>query len=528
MSPVIRAVLVALLAASTANAQNATLRSTGFSILNLAYVDGIQQLPLENNNDWQTPDEFQIDAYARLIALRAANFAGGCSGILAAIVNHPLGLSHVSDRTWKCTPTQPTGWQELNFNDSDWQDAYEVASNGQIVPGCSWIPIPSIPTNAFWIWTTQFLEGGDPLVSCRGRTSICNATPCQNNGTCLENEQDLCRCPIRTSGRFCEEVIDECESEPCQNNGECELSDTGFVCRCGFGYTGVLCETDTTACASSPCQNGGVCNFDIEGGYSCACEPGYTGINCQTDIDECESEPCQNGATCIDLVDNVRCTCAPGYTGYYCNDNIDECASQPCLNGGSCNDAINMYTCSCHPGYTGVHCETGLGVCASNPCLNGGTCTLRGPDDSLLCLCDVGWLGTFCEANEDDCLSGPCLNGATCIDGENRFDCNCTDMFEGVRCELVKPHCGSIMQIAPYAPSRNFWVLCEINIVDHDRSVLETPCRNLLTNINYYYNASTILAMGGSFGCFPTKFPNECLTERACLGTIMTSRWQPA
>ena len=35
----------------------------------------------------------------------------------------------------------------------------------------------------------------------------------------------------------------------------------------------------------------------------------------------------------------------------------------------------------------------------------------------------------------DECLSNPCLNGATCDNEENHFTCNCTDDWQGTRCD---------------------------------------------------------------------------------------------
>jgi malate dehydrogenase (oxaloacetate-decarboxylating)(NADP+) len=66
-----------------------------------------------------------------------------------------------------------------------------------------------------------------------------------------------------------------------------------------------------------------------------------------------------------------------------------------------------------------------------------------------------------------------------------------------------------------YPPSRNFWVLCEINVIDNPGHV-STPCRDLIVGINHYNDSDTILALGGSFGCFPSKFPDE-LSESACV-----------
>jgi len=134
----------------------------------------------------------------------------------------------------------------------------------------------------------------------------------------------------------------------------------------------------------------------------------------------------------------------------------------------------------------------------------------------VTCRCDDEWQGDFCEENTDSCLSNPCLNGGICHDGESRYDCDCGDIFGGVNCEYVEPHCGSLMKLSSYPPSRNFWTLCEINIIDHAQPIQDMPCRDLIRDINFFNNSDTILAMGGDYGCFPTKFPNE-MSDGACV-----------
>jgi len=71
------------------------------------------------------------------------------------------------------------------------------------------------------------------------------------------------------------------------------------------------------------------------------------------------------------------------------------------------------------------------------------------------------------------------------------------------------------MALSSYAPVRNFWALCEINVVDHF-NYIHTPCRDLLVNINHYNTSQGIIAAGGTFGCFVTRFPDE-IPNGACI-----------
>jgi hypothetical protein len=499
-------VLISLALAACTNGQNLSLTAT--NSINFLYVDGYQITPLPNYADWRTLDTVPIDYHARLVAIRANNVLGGCSGLLVATVDHPLGYTFVSDDTnWVCSASAPTGWERLGFDDSLWTPAFQVGQNQGVTPGCPWIPINGIPSNAFWIWTPAHTDG-DMVVSCRGYTPICDYGLCQNGATCQSNAADLCKCPVRWGGKFCEEPINECDSNPCQHGGLCELTDQGYTCQCTIGYTGRHCETDVTDCASSPCQNGATCVFNVEGGYGCVCVPGFEGVHCEIDIDECESDPCLNNATCIDVINGVSCECLPGYTGILCQNEIDECGSSPCQYLGTCLDGLDGYECQCQPGYEGANCETPVGDCVQNPCQNGGTCTLGGPDGAVECICTPGWFGPLCDSNENECVSNPCQNGGTCVDGDHRFDCNCPPEFSGETCAEVAPDCGSIMAHSTYAPTKNFWALCEINIIDHP-SWTNTPCNELIVDIPYYNNSATILALGGTFGCYVTKFPDE-------------------
>jgi len=522
MAYIIQAVTLLLSLATQINGQPATLRVTATNSIESLHLDSqlqpIGNLP--NRSEWSVPDSVPLGTYTRLVAIRASNRLGGCSGFMVAAVDSPLEYEFVSDRQWKCATAAPNGWELLGFDDSSWTAAVEIARNGDIVTGCPWFIIQSMPTEAFWIWTEAHLDG-DQVISCRGYTPVCDAMPCQNGATCQINSAALCNCPVRWTGQFCETQFDECESDPCQNGGQCQLDDQGYVCECNINFTGTNCEIDISPCASQPCENDGTCIFDSDGGYTCSCAPGFSGLDCEINIDECASDPCENGATCIDGVNGFTCACAPGFTGTFCGNNIDECLSNPCLNAATCEDRVNGYVCTCHPGYTGTLCETGVGNCASNPCLNGGTCTLGGPGGALECICAPGWLGAFCGTNEDDCLSQPCQNGGTCIDGESEYECQCTPIYTGPTCAEVIPNCGDIMDRSEYPPANNFWILCQINIGDHPNH-LNTPCRDLIVGINHYNDSSTIVSMGGNFGCYPTRFPDE--VNSACYNNYNQDR----
>jgi hypothetical protein len=519
MGPVWKTLAALALLAVAVNAQRCNLTTTASNSLNFIYDDGAPVVLGDNAGNWIETDKYEVNAHTRVIGIRANNVIEGCSGILAEIQDHPQGMQFQTNAVnWKCSPAAPNNWQNLGFDDSNWDQAHAVVANGQIQPPCSWIPINSISTNAFWIWTPQYYEDKDMVVSCRGYTPVCaQYSPCQNGGSCLPNSLEFCACPVRYSGRYCENQVHECNDfSPCYNGGSCDLSDTppGYTCSCGPYYSGANCETDLTQCASRPCQNGGTCSYEGFDDYSCSCPPGFSGVNCEENIDECASEPCLHEATCVDQINGYVCQCIPGYTGPVCATDINECESNPCFNAGTCHDGINEYECECHPGWTGANCDTALGQCTSSPCRNGGTCTLD-ENNNFVCLCTDGWFGQHCESNEDNCLSLPCHNGGTCQDMDNDYNCSCHPSYEGKQCNYVKPNCGSIMETSQFQVTRNFWSMCQIDIINH-RDYLDTPCRDLITGINVFNNASYILDIGGDFGCFVTKYPDE-MPAGACV-----------
>ena len=69
---------------------------------------------------------------------------------------------------------------------------------------------------------------------------------------------------------------------PCQNNGTCVDLEDDYECQCIEGFTGDKCETNINECSSNPCINGKCLDGINE--YTCQCNPGYYGQNCDTQI----------------------------------------------------------------------------------------------------------------------------------------------------------------------------------------------------------------------------------------------------
>ena len=92
----------------------------------------------------------------------------------------------------------------------------------------------------------------------------CSSYPCQNGGTCTDGIDGYeCNCVPGHTGVFCQTGppflcfnmlstqigincsldIGECTSTPCQNNGTCVDEINQFTCICADGFSGNVCET---------------------------------------------------------------------------------------------------------------------------------------------------------------------------------------------------------------------------------------------------------------------------------------------
>ena len=95
----------------------------------------------------------------------------------------------------------------------------------------------------------------------------------------------------------CEDDFDECVSGPCQNEGTCVNLDQEYLCVCLMGFEGDMCERKVNECliqsedASGPCGNSGVC-VDGFNSFSCNCYPDWTGEFCDQMVNYCDSSPC--------------------------------------------------------------------------------------------------------------------------------------------------------------------------------------------------------------------------------------------
>ncbi len=97
-----------------------------------------------------------------------------------------------------------------------------------------------------------------------------------------------------------------------------------------------------------------------------------------------------------------------------------------------CGRVWYLQMCVCGSGFNGPLCDAE--ECQAGSCVNNGTC-VEEPNGSH-CNCTDGFNGTRCENNIDDCPTvNPCLNGGTCQDGVNSYSCVCLSNYTGICCE---------------------------------------------------------------------------------------------
>lgn len=168
------------------------------------------------------------------------------------------------------------------------------------------------------------------------------ALGCQNNGT-ANDECNMCNCPVRTTGKLCETVLDQCDPNPCQNGGTCVRGTyPDYTCECPQGFTGENCSIAINPCEDNPCLNNGTCVPGTYPNFTCNCPPKYTGSTCETDL--CNNVNCQNGGTCVVVNGTAICECRDNFSGDRCeNCDLPNCKRCSTETKGLCLECIDGF-----------------------------------------------------------------------------------------------------------------------------------------------------------------------------------------
>lgn len=293
-----------------------------------------------------------------------------------------------------------------------------------------------------YIYSALIING---LVLLTSAQFDCRATPCQNNGSCLElskgndtfgNDTELmpeyvCECDAGYTGIRCELSAQNCETNiPCLNRGTClkNLNTKKYSCFCNAGYYGEICHM-TNLCLNSKCLNGATCYPIADISFICLCPSGLTGPTCERYIEPkyCKLNLCRNGGSCtVEPSGLIQCMCMPGFIGNACEIDTTVCQKKTCSYNGVCQSEMNGdYSCLCDPLYGGKDCEI-ANICQENMCLNGGVCqTLK--KDTFKCFCSSQFDGPKCEyricemdyaVNSTQTVNSTTRNSTTSLVGE--------------------------------------------------------------------------------------------------------------
>ena len=260
-----------------------------------------------------------------------------------------IGLSGDDNKTWVdgSTATYFAWSSELDPNDT--YTAVHAELNGR--------------------WGTY--EGDEQFPFICEFVSICDATPCENNGNCRPtfNGRYKCTCEEGYEGDNCQYIITTmpppppCESIPCEGGGLCtdDVNSYTYVCNCNeTEFHGMNCEYPRL-CTPDSCIHGEC--VELPNLYACNCSgTPYTGARCEiigNEIeDQCSSNPCVRGE-CVDGIGSFFCNCSDtGYEGDICSHDINECTTLHFCQNGTCENTPGAYECTCISGYTGNRCNS--------------------------------------------------------------------------------------------------------------------------------------------------------------------------
>ena len=120
------------------------------------YVNGVLE---ETNDNWRMASTVHLGVPPVVVAIHCVdNSAPG--GILAHLSN-----GEGTDETWKCSDSFEEHWNQISFDDSGWDDGYEIIQ----YPGGIWgSGVSGMTGNPYWIWTNDWTdEPTDKTVYCR-------------------------------------------------------------------------------------------------------------------------------------------------------------------------------------------------------------------------------------------------------------------------------------------------------------------------------------------------------------------------
>ncbi len=120
------------------------------------YLNGVL---VGSTTNWQSAVTFDVEVFvhpgrANVIAISGTNTSSqdgndrGIIGELTVTEGSDVLALVVTDASWRVSTTEETGWEDVEFDDSGWIAATELAPNGS----APWGDVMS-STTAMWIWS---------------------------------------------------------------------------------------------------------------------------------------------------------------------------------------------------------------------------------------------------------------------------------------------------------------------------------------------------------------------------------------
>ncbi|PAA93630.1 hypothetical protein BOX15_Mlig000467g2, partial [Macrostomum lignano] len=165
---------------------------------------------------------------------------------------------------------------------------------------------------------------------CQYQMSCPDSFRCQNNGVCTCSGSSPsyvcrpeCRCPTGFTGVFCETPL-RCDASLCQNGGTCYCDRAELLrgrcvtkCNCRRLYSGDYCQNFDCGTYLNQCNGRGTCNCRNEDDCTCNCQSGYTGVRCDQQPEQCDGVVCGNFGFC--RLTNGQRSCDCSRSGYFVN-----------------------------------------------------------------------------------------------------------------------------------------------------------------------------------------------------------------
>lgn len=140
-------------------AEKAVMRITVDNVLKALFINGEEMQLGPGAGDWTLADEIEFEKKAgkNVIAAHCTD-AGVIAGLLADISFDDTVL--VTDETWKFNTDEVNGWEEPDFDDTDWGNAVIYEQYPQGIWGRRVNGMNDPLSEAFWIWSDTNVQDG--------------------------------------------------------------------------------------------------------------------------------------------------------------------------------------------------------------------------------------------------------------------------------------------------------------------------------------------------------------------------------